>query len=110
MVETRPGLAPLTFEAGLLERLKGLAGVAVDVRVSCGKRAFEEAMLFTHRGLSGPAILQISSYWRPGEAIELDMAPGVDVREALREARAGNGRATSGPDPGPNGCRAASPS
>jgi predicted Rossmann fold flavoprotein len=95
VVETRPGLAPLTFEAALLERLKALAGVSLDVRVSCGKRSFEEAMLFTHRGLSGPAILQISSYWRPGEAIEVDMAPGVDVREALRDARAGNGRATT---------------
>ena len=95
VVETRPGLAPLTFEAALLERLKTLAGVSLDVRVSCGKKSFEEAMLFTHRGLSGPAILQISSYWRPGEAIEIDMAPGVDVYEALREARAANGRAST---------------
>jgi hypothetical protein len=87
VVETRPGLVPLTFEAGLLERLKPLAGVSLNARVSCGKRRFEEAMLFTHRGLSGPAILQVSSYWRPGEAIEIDMAPGVDVHEALRRAR-----------------------
>ena len=95
VVETRPGLAPLTFEAALLERLKALAGVSLDVRVSCGKTRFEEAMLFTHRGLSGPAILQISSYWRPGEAIEVDMAPGVDVYAALREARAENGRTST---------------
>ena len=95
LVETRPGLVPLTFEAALLERLKALAGVSLNVRVSCGKTRFEEAMLFTHRGLSGPAILQISSYWRPGEAIEVDMAPGVDVYEALRRARAGNGRAST---------------
>jgi hypothetical protein len=94
VVETRPGLAPLTFEAALLERLKPLAGVSLDVRVTCGKRRFEEAMLFTHRGLSGPAILQISSYWRPGEAIELDMAPGADVYAALRQARAEQGRST----------------
>jgi predicted Rossmann fold flavoprotein len=94
VVETRPGLAPLTFEAALLERLKALAGVSLDVRVSCGKTRFEEAMLFTHRGLSGPAILQISSYWRPGEAIELDMAPGAHVYEALRQARAEQGRST----------------
>ena len=87
LVETRPGLVPLTFEIGLLERLKSLAGVAVDARVACGKTRFDEAMLFTHRGLSGPAVLQISSYWRPGEAITVDMAPGVDVYAALRADR-----------------------
>jgi predicted Rossmann fold flavoprotein len=88
LVETRPGLVPLTFEPGLLARLKPLAGIAVDVRVACGKTRFEEAMLFTHRGLSGPAILQISSYWRPGEAIRVDMAPGQDLYADLRAARA----------------------
>ncbi len=86
--ETRPALVPLTFETGLLSRLAPLAGVSLDVRVRCGKAVFDEAMLFTHRGLSGPAILQISSYWLPGEAIEVDMAPGVDVFEALRRAKA----------------------
>jgi predicted Rossmann fold flavoprotein len=85
---TRPALVPLTFETGLLSRLAPLAGVSLDVRVRCGKAAFDEAMLFTHRGLSGPVILQISSYWLPGEAIEVDMAPGVDVYEALRRAKA----------------------
>jgi predicted Rossmann fold flavoprotein len=92
VTETRPGLVPLTFEAGLLSRLAPLAGVAVDVRVACGRTRFEEAMLFTHRGLSGPAILQISSYWREGEAIEVDMAPGVNLFETLRQARAEHGR------------------
>jgi predicted Rossmann fold flavoprotein len=92
VTETRPALVPLTFEAGLLARLSPLAGVAVDVRVACGKAAFEEAMLFTHRGLSGPAILQISSYWREGEAITIDMAPGTDIAATLREAKAANGR------------------
>ncbi|THD77556.1 MAG: NAD(P)/FAD-dependent oxidoreductase [Phenylobacterium sp.] len=87
VTETRPALVPLTFEVGLLARLKDLTGVALDVRVGCGKARFEEAMLFTHRGLSGPAILQVSSYWREGEAIEVDMAPGVDVFEGLRRAR-----------------------
>jgi predicted Rossmann fold flavoprotein len=95
VVETLPGLVPLTFETALLERLKALAGVSLDVSVACGKRRFEEAMLFTHRGLSGPAILQISSYWRPGGAIELDMAPGVDVYAVLRQARAEQGRSTA---------------
>jgi hypothetical protein len=83
---------PLTFDVSLLERLKGLAGVAVDARVSCGKTSFSEAMLFTHRGLSGPAILQISSYWREGQEIVVDMAPGLDVFEALRAARTGQGK------------------
>jgi predicted Rossmann fold flavoprotein len=93
IVETRPALVPLTFETGLLERLKPLAGVAVErAVVGCGKTRFAEAMLFTHRGLSGPAILQISSYWREGQEIEVDMAPGVDLFEALRAARSAAGR------------------
>jgi predicted Rossmann fold flavoprotein len=92
VVTPRPGLVPLTFEAGLLERLKPLAGVAVDARVASGKARFDEAMLFTHRGLSGPVILQVSSYWREGGEIAVDMAPGVDVFEALRAARKENGR------------------
>jgi predicted Rossmann fold flavoprotein len=92
VVPTRPALVPLTFEVGLLERLKPLAGVSVDVRVASGKTRFDEAMLFTHRGISGPAILQISSYWREGGEIEIDMAPGLDVFVALREARQVNGR------------------
>ena len=92
VIETRPALVPLTFEIGLLERLKPLAGVAVDVAVRRGKARFDEAMLFTHRGLSGPAILQISSYWREGDELEIDMAPGVDVFDALRRARFEQGR------------------
>jgi len=92
VTETRPGLVPLTFETGLLERLKPLAGVAVEARVASGKTTFDEAMLFTHRGISGPVILQISSYWREGGEIAIDMAPGVDLYEALRAAKAENGR------------------
>jgi len=88
VVPTRPALVPLTFEISMLERLKPLAGVAVDVRVASGKTRFSEAMLFTHRGISGPAILQISSYWHEGGEIEIDMAPGRDMFEALRKARA----------------------
>lgn len=92
LIETRPALVPLTFEPGLLEQTKALSGVSVEARVSCGKRHFDEAVLFTHRGLSGPAILQISSYWREGEAITLDMAPGVDAFETLRTARGQSGK------------------
>jgi len=87
IVETRPALVPLTFEPGALERIKPLAGVAVDAVVGCGKTRFEEAMLFTHRGLSGPAILQISSYWREGQEIVLAMASGADLEAELKAAR-----------------------
>ncbi|TFW14570.1 NAD(P)/FAD-dependent oxidoreductase [Brevundimonas intermedia] len=99
VTETRPALVPLTFEAGLLETLVPLAGVAVDASVASApegakarKASFKEAMLFTHRGLSGPAILQISSYWREGEAVVASMAPGRDVFEELKAAKATNGR------------------
>ncbi len=92
IVETRPALVPLTFDPHTLERLKPLSGIAVDAHVSCGKAAFSEAMLFTHRGISGPAILQISSYWREGADIAIAMLPSVDVFEVLRQARASNGR------------------
>jgi predicted Rossmann fold flavoprotein len=93
LVETRPALVPLTFDAATLERLRPLAGVSVDgASVRCGKTRFDEALLFTHRGLSGPAILQISSYWRAGEEIAVTLLPGADVFEALREARTANGR------------------
>ncbi len=92
VTETRAGLVPLTFDPATLERLVPLAGVAVEAAVRSGKTRFKEAMLFTHRGLSGPAILQISSYWREGEEIEIDMAPGVDAFDMLRKARSENGR------------------
>lgn len=92
LTETRPALVPLTFDPSVLERTKVLAGVAVDARVTCGKAAFDEAVLLTHRGLSGPAILQISSYWREGEAVQIDMVRGVDVLDVLKAARAENGR------------------
>ena len=92
VAETRPALVPLTFEPGLLSRLSPLAGVAVDVRASAGKARFDEAMLFTHRGLSGPAILQISSYWREGQEIGVDMAPGLDLFAVLKAAKAERGR------------------
>ncbi len=91
VTETRPALVPLTFEQGLLEQTTPLAGVAVDAVVSHGKTRFEEAMLFTHRGLSGPAILQISSYWREGDPITVQMAPGVPVLERLKAKKAENG-------------------
>jgi predicted Rossmann fold flavoprotein len=93
LVETRPALVPLTFAEQELSWMAPLAGVALPARVACGRVAFDEAVLFTHRGLSGPAILQLSSYWREGQAIGLDLCPGVDVAAALRGAKQENGRA-----------------
>ena len=72
LTETRPGLVPFTA------RVPDIAGVALDVVASVGRTNFREAMLFTHRGLSGPAILQISSYWRPGQEIAIDLLPDSD--------------------------------
>ncbi|HET8726753.1 MAG TPA: NAD(P)/FAD-dependent oxidoreductase [Alphaproteobacteria bacterium] len=92
VTETRPALVPLTFDPRTLERFRPLAGVAVDAAVTCGKARFQEALLFTHRGLSGPAILQISSYWREGDEIGVAMLPATDVFGTLRAARAENGR------------------
>ncbi|WP_126974804.1 BaiN/RdsA family NAD(P)/FAD-dependent oxidoreductase [Frigidibacter oleivorans] len=92
VVETRPALVPLTFAEQELARLKPLSGVAVEARVGCGRTGFDEALLFTHRGLSGPAILQVSSYWREGQAITVDLARGQDAGAALRQMRQAGGR------------------
>lgn len=93
LVETRPALVPLTFAEQELDWMRPLAGVALQGRVIHGKTGFDEAVLFTHRGLSGPAILQISSYWREGEAIMLNLAPGQDVAGFLRSEKQVAGRA-----------------
>ena len=87
IVPPRAALVPLTFDAALLAQFKDLSGVSVDAVVSRGKISFDEALLFTHRGLSGPAILQISSYWRDGDDIIVDMAPGIDVLAGLKRLR-----------------------
>jgi predicted Rossmann fold flavoprotein len=87
MIAPRAALVPLTFDVAALAQFKDLAGVAVDAVVSVGKTKFDEALLFTHRGLSGPAILQISSYWRDGLDVVIDMAPTRDVLAALKDAR-----------------------
>jgi predicted Rossmann fold flavoprotein len=92
LTETRPGLVPLTFGPDVLARLSPLSGIGLPSRVSLGKMKFDEAMLFTHRGLSGPSILQISSYWREGAEIAVNLLPETDAFEFLREARKSNGR------------------
>ena len=92
VTETRPALVPLTLDPGLLEKLAPLSGIAVPAEVRHGKTTFREALLFTHRGLSGPSILQISSYWREGDEITLVVEPDMDVAAMLKAARGQNGR------------------
>lgn len=93
LTDVRPGLVPLTFAGDLLALMRSLAGVSLDCEVTCGRQRFREAMLFTHRGLSGPAILQISSAWREGEAITLDLLPGQDAAALLRAQKAARPKA-----------------
>jgi len=92
VVDTRPALVPLTFTGAEAEAITALAGTALPAKAQHKKTAFNEAMLFTHRGLSGPAILQISSYCPPGESLVLDMLPGQDLRALLTQARRENGK------------------
>ncbi|HEY0102160.1 MAG TPA: NAD(P)/FAD-dependent oxidoreductase [Brevundimonas sp.] len=92
VTETRPALVPLTFEPGLLDTLSPLAGLSVEAVVSHETTRFAEGLLFTHRGLSGPSILQISSYWREGDAITVRLAPGEDVHARLKAAKEENGK------------------
>ncbi|WP_333829169.1 NAD(P)/FAD-dependent oxidoreductase [Pararhodobacter sp.] len=93
VVAPRPGLVPLTFTDAQLEGIRPLAGIALPARVGLqgAKISFDEGLLFTHRGLSGPSILQISSYWREGQAVTLDLAPGRDIAAESQAARAGQG-------------------
>ncbi|MFV1877030.1 NAD(P)/FAD-dependent oxidoreductase [Nioella sp.] len=87
LTETRPGLVPLSFNEEQKAAFRTLAGSAVPVVAGCNGGSFEEAMLFTHRGLSGPAILQISSYWREGDSLSLRLCPGTDLYDTLRARR-----------------------
>lgn len=92
IVDTTPGLVPLTFAEQDLALCRPLAGVAVEARISHNGGTFHDALLFTHRGLSGPVILQISSFWRPGEAMSVDLAPGMDIAADLKAQRGKAGR------------------
>ena len=93
VVEPRPALVPLTFAAATWAPYAALAGISLEVDIACGDAHFREDLLFTHRGLSGPAVLQISSFWQPGEAIVIDLAPGVALEQQLIAAKQG-GRQT----------------
>lgn len=106
VVEPRPALVPLTFEGAVKDMAKDLAGVSVDAAVSTkakgklpkGRRGkppkFQDGFLFTHRGLSGPSILQISSFWREGDDIAVNLSPMEDISEALKARRTGGGKLT----------------
>jgi predicted Rossmann fold flavoprotein len=92
VIGCRPALVPWTFAREDRERYSDLAGVAAEARVCAGAQAFRDRLLFTHRGLSGPAVLQASSYWRPGEPVAIDLAPGIDAAACLRELRGSGSR------------------
>ncbi len=90
VVSPKPALVPLSFDPELLARYGDLSGVSLDAEAWCGAGRFREALLFTHRGLSGPSILQVSSYWQVNDAsqpIHVDLLPGVKVREWLGDER-----------------------
>jgi len=87
VIETLPALVPLTFNEKILEMCKELTGLSVEAIVSFNKVLFEEGMLFTHRGLSGPSILQISSYWKLGDNIKVNLSPKLNVYQLLEEKR-----------------------
>ncbi len=89
LTELRPGLVPLLLDGEQRARLDGLAGVSAGIGASCGRTRFDEGMVITHRGLSGPAILQISSYWRDGQAVRIDLLPGATegILRARKRAR-----------------------
>ncbi|WP_321325212.1 NAD(P)/FAD-dependent oxidoreductase [Thiomicrorhabdus sp.] len=87
VISTLPGLVPLVFKDKWLERVAGLSGLALDVTVSAGKQSFQEAILFTHNGLSGPGILQASNYWQMGKPIQINLLPGLDILEELKQIK-----------------------
>lgn len=92
LVEQRAGLVPLNFAQQDLALCKPLAGVSLPARIRHGNADFHDALLFTHRGLSGPVILQISSFWQPGQQLSIDLAPGLDVAARLKSLRGQAGR------------------
>ncbi len=96
LIETRPALVPLTFDAAAWAPFSALAGLSLPVGICTGPAkgggAFDEDLLFTHRGLSGPAVLQISSFWKPGTPLHIDLAPHVDLAAELARSKLGSKR------------------
>jgi predicted Rossmann fold flavoprotein len=87
VTEPRPGLVPLKVTGQMLRLCQSLSGVSADTVVFCGQQSFRENILFTHRGLSGPAILQISSYWREGDTLAIDLVPALEAESFLKERK-----------------------
>ena len=93
---TRAGLVPFTLHPELKDQLAPLSGLSAEVEVSCGSARFREPLLITHRGLSGPAILQASSYWQPGDAVQINWLPAINLTEELRRLRHSSPRSSFG--------------
>jgi predicted Rossmann fold flavoprotein len=87
VVDTRAALVPFTFTGALHEMMERLSGVSTTATITAGGAAFTEDILFTHRGLSGPAVLQASSYWHPGEAVSINLMPGTNAAQLLIDAK-----------------------
>ncbi|MGI8638547.1 MAG: NAD(P)/FAD-dependent oxidoreductase [Pyrinomonadaceae bacterium] len=87
IVETKPALVPFVFQNNFPDSFKKLAGVSIDANISYGKASFRENILFTHKGLSGPAVLQVSSYWKRGEKVKIDLLPTKNALEILQDSR-----------------------
>ncbi|PCI43129.1 MAG: aminoacetone oxidase family FAD-binding enzyme [Proteobacteria bacterium] len=92
IIETEAGLVPFRLTSQAHDSLKALAGISLPVEASCAGQSFREAMLFTHRGISGPAMLQISSYWQAGEVVGINLLPDLDVRTWLVEQKVARGK------------------
>ncbi len=92
ILQHRAGLVPFTLSGELKEMTSRLSGLAMHVEISCQQQCFNEELLFTHRGLSGPAVLQISSYWHPGDSIAIDLLPGKDIADILQQEKSMNGK------------------
>ncbi|HIL29104.1 MAG TPA: aminoacetone oxidase family FAD-binding enzyme, partial [Micavibrio sp.] len=90
IIPTRAALVPLTFDEELLSKTKELSGISVDAKVNAGKGSFAEGLLFTHKGLSGPSILQVSSYWQDNTAVTVDMLPSEQIEDVLKKAKNGS--------------------
>ena len=85
VLSRQPGLVPLTFSSDDLENFGDLSGISVDATVSCNGQSFREALLFTHRGVSGPVILQISNYWQAGDEVVINLLPDIDLTETIKQ-------------------------
>jgi hypothetical protein len=91
LTETRAGLVPFIFDKGYLKNFKELSGISVDAEVSCNNQTFRENILITHKGISGPAILQISSYWQKNDPVTINLLPDTDLTSQIEEQRSLNG-------------------